>query len=499
VKPLVVVLLILLSIVLAPLGGEVAVRAQAGRWSEPVNISNRPGADWFPDIAVDGQGYPHVVWCGTNQERKPGDQERVFYTAWTGSTWLAPNDLVRHGQRIKRNALALGQNGDLFLAYREEHLAHDGVIRLFSAQASEAWSAAAWSSPRIVSAHGHSYMVDLAVDSQGTLHLLFDDRGYPVDDVCVGGCADIYYRYSTDDGQTWSIPRNLSQSLVGSSRGQLKVDPSGRIHVTWDDGWDRLEGAGVPTYSVYRNSADGGITWSTPITVAYPTTGTAQLVSGADGQGGVMLVWRTTSHDEVFCQWSTDHGESWSSPRTVPGIYARPWAIPFDLYDLATDSVGHIHLLVVGREIPMPQAPVGLYLVWDGHSWSEPRPVYSGAGFPEYPRLAISEGNHLHAVWFVRDSLWERGDYEVWYSEAHSAAPHQTLAPSETPLPTVTATPSPTYLPVPTAEPRPTLPPHGQLPPDLYTETDQVLQLALALSPLPLVLLLAYAFRRARR
>jgi len=424
--------------------------------------------------------------------------EIVVYTHWDGHRWSTPNDIAAPQVDIRRNAIAAGAAGDLLMVVNERLPGRTSLV-FTTAPLQHAWSAANWSTPRVVNAHGGTYMADLAIDHSGHLHLLFDDSGYqPTERIASN--ADMYYRRSTDEGRTWSVPINLSQSLLGSSRGQLEIDTSGTIHATWDEGWDRLFGDGVPTYSVYRNSADGGVSWSTPITVAYPTTGTVQLVSGADGEGGVVLVWRTTSHDELFYQWSTDNGESWSSPRTVPGVYARPWAIPFDLYDMAADSAGSIHLLVVGREIPERLAPVRVYqLVWDGESWSRTTAVSSEGGFPEYPRLVISEGNHLHAVWFVRDSLFGESNREVWYSQAYSAAPPETPIPSPTPLVRATFTPSPPHSPATTPTPRPTLPSHVELPANLYTETDQVLRLALALSPLPLVLLLVYAFRRARR
>ncbi|MBC7077348.1 MAG: exo-alpha-sialidase [Synergistales bacterium] len=350
-----------------------------------------------------------------------------------------------------------------------------------------------------MSAQLHVYMADMGIDHKGTLHLLFDDMGNPEGDFCLGGCADIYYRHSKDEGQSWSTPLNLSQSPTGSSREQLKIDAQGALYVTWDEGWDRLSGVGAPIYSVYRASLDGGISWSAPLTITYPTTGTAQLTAGADGQGGVLLVWRNTELDDLFYQWSTDYGQSWSNPASVPGIFARPWTIPFDLYDMATDSAGIIHLLAVGRQSPEENAPLGLYhLSWDGHSWSAPNCVFCGFGFPEYPRLVISEGNHLHAVWFVRDYLWELGNYEVWYSESYSQAPQQTPIP----LPTPTLTPTQTIIPPATPSPTPTFPPLSSdttgIPEGLKTESDDVLQLLVAIAPLALILTVMFILRRSR-
>jgi len=475
------------------------VKGQGAGWSEPVNISNTLSRSWFPALAVDWAGNVHVVWCETDFSEE-GRGESVYYTRWDGQRWLEPNDIAPPSGYIHRNAIALGQAGTLFLAWRDWRMGGYG-LNIASASASDAWSAAAWSSPRLVSARLHNYAVHLETDSQEKLHLLFGDMGHPDDEVCPHGCLDTYYRHSADNGKTWSAPLNLSLSPTGSAREQLEIDRNDTIHVTWDEGYDRLSGLGTHLYSVYRSSSDGGLSWTAPVTVAYPTTGTAQLVAGADGQGSVMLVWRTTSHEGIYFQWSADHADTWSAPASLPGVLARPGGMQFDLYDLSADSAGHIHLLAAGRQSPEYDAPVGLYhVIWNGESWSEPVPIYVGEGFPEYPRLKVAEGNHLHAVWFVRDELWTSdSNYEVWYSDCYSPAPHETPVPPPTQISVPTAQRT-AARPLPSATPFPTIAPGtAGLPAGLRTETDEVLRLAVALAPVVLILLLAAVFRALRR
>jgi hypothetical protein len=144
--------------------------------------------------------------------------------------------------------------------------------------------------------------------------------------------------------------------------------------------------------------------------------------------------------------WSNNSGEAWSAPAILSGIFARQWINDFDLYDMSVDSLGRIHLLLVGRETDDLEAQLAIYhLMWDGETWSDPKVVSSDWGFPEYPRLAISGGNHLHAVWFVRDSLTaSTTNYEVWYSSLFVDAPsvQVTRQPSPTRIPSSTPTAS---------------------------------------------------------
>lgn len=486
----------MLGVLLSGLSANPFGLAQTGLWTPPLNISNTPHASWFPDLAVDNAGNVHVVWCETVKPDTGTLKESVYYTVWNGYEWSEPNDLIPENPDINRHALAIDKLGNLYLTFR--YNVTGGIGTTFTwAPAGQAWSAASWSTPHRLDVNGNSYMSDLAIDDQGVMHLIFDDRGDPESEICLGGCADIYYRRSEDKGQTWSYPINLSPSPVGTSREQIGIDSNGTIHITWDNGWDRLSGGGEPISGSYTFSADGGRTWSHVTSVTYPDSTVAQLTVGSDGQDGVMLVWRATSRNEIYYQWSTDGGYSWSAPFTIPRIFARPWALPFDMYDMATDSAGHIHLIVVGRESQQEDALLGIYhLVWDGSNWSPPKRVFAAMGlYPEYPKIVVYEGNQLHAVWFTREgSLWDMDvNREVWYSYSQSPSPHKPATSLPTPTsPPPIATPSP----VPTTTPHPTLNSEGTgLPDNLYTEGDDVLRLAFALSPVALVVLIVVAVK----
>jgi hypothetical protein len=468
--------------------------AQRNGWSEPVNISQNPTGSWFPDLAVDSQGNVHVIWCDTYNLEESG-HDQVFYSMWDRHTWSTPNDIVPPSADIIRNAITTDAFDNLHL------LIGGSVYRTLSIYYTQipsvsGWLAKSWSEPRLMSVSGNSYMADIAIDSKGAIHVIFDDRGDPLSDVCPG-CADIFYRHSSDGGKTWSYPINLSNSPTGSSRAQMEIDSNDVIHVTWDEGWDKLGGQGEPIFSTYISSLDGGESWSSPTSFSYPEGTNAQLSVSGDGQDGVVVVWRATSRPEIFYACSSDSGASWSPPMVIPGIFARPWTIPFDMYDMATDSSGHIHLVVVGRLSP-EEDRLGVYhLEWNGTSWSPPTAIYRGTGFPEYPKIVISEGNKLHVAWFVRDNLWEVGNYEIWYSSSQSASPAQTPVPPPTSTSTPTSTPLATA--TSTATPYPTLAPgETALPDGLYTESDDLFRLLVGLVPVLILAMVIFAIRFGR-
>jgi hypothetical protein len=471
--------------------------AQTSAWSRPINISRTPNRSWFPDMAVDSNGNVHVTWCETSNIEKGGELEQVLYTVWNGYEWSELNDIVPPDPNIIRNAIATDRSNVLHMAFRYPNVAGGFGVYHTKATSGAAWSAASWSPPRLVNARGLSYTSDLAIDSQSVIHLLFDDLGDMDSEVCPG-CADIFYRRSTDNGETWAPATNLSQSPIGSSHPQIEIDKAGVIHATWDEGWDRITGQGKPISSTYTFSTDGGETWASLLSLAYPITETVQLTPASDGQGGVMLAWRTVHSDTIHYQWSSNAGTTWAEPAAIPGILARPWVHEFDMYDMTTDSAGHIHLVAVGRDaaskdLTLEEAPLGVYhLEWDGSSWLPPEKIFEQEGlYPEYPKIAISGGNRLNVVWFTRDDPWRGANYEVWFSNSRSTAPRQTPMPTYTPTPSPTPQPPPS--PTPTATPLfaagsvQTSPSGAIQTRDLYTDSDEIIALAIALSPLALI------------
>jgi hypothetical protein len=296
----------------------------------------------------------------------------------------------------------------------------------YQAPAAEGLRLGNWTAATRINGNWNTYMSSIATH-EDSVYVVYDDVGLGAEDCAT--CADIFFRRSTDRGRTWSEPVDLLPTAGGSSRAQLEVDRSGTVYVAWDEGWDRYTGRGKPSEGVFMSSGDGGSTWSDPLRISYPANENAQLAVGASGTGRVVLVWRTTSdkYPGIYYMTSTDWGTTWAAPATIPDIIARPWTNPYDVYDLAADSAGDIHLIVDGfRSTGGERLPrYGVYhLVWDGSAWSSPMSVYEGEGYPEYPHIVIDVVDDVHATWFVRAAPWgEELPHTVWYAHGVSRRP----------------------------------------------------------------------------
>jgi hypothetical protein len=505
VRSILILSLLVLASTVAPLAAQEG--STGTEWDEPVQVSRSTYVSWFPDLAVDRQENVHLTWCYSIDrvaEDIEEDWERLRYTVGSGGEWAEPNEIVPPTEPIIRHALAIDGDDTLHLVYRHFIPGHFTGLYYIQAPAADAWSARSWSEPRLVSARGRNYAADLAVDSQGVLHLVFEDEGDEESEECPS-CSDTFYRRSSDGGRTWSEPINLvPTSSAGAFRYQIEVDRRDVLHVTWDEGWDRLSGDGEADYSVYVSSPDGGRTWSDPKLVTDPGSGTALLAPGADGRGGVMLVWRVKSRQDnaYHYQWSPDNGAAWSGSTAIPGLFAPLAWDDFDMIDMATDSAGTIHLVVAGRLAEDSESPEGIYhLTWDGEAWSAPEAVYQQEDFPQYPRLVIHHGNQLQVAWFTRPDRAERAGYEVWTSQGESPAPFRVSPP--TTVPEATPTPESTTADGSNSEsatPFPTIGAATQPPVDrLYTESDEVLQLGIGLGLVLMLLIVVFLIRRQLR
>lgn len=106
------------------------------------------------------------------------------------------------------------------------------------------------------------YMLQWSPDggSRGALHLVYEGSKRPE----ISNEADIFYRRSTDGGRTWTDAKVLNDDDPGkvffSGLPHLEVAPNGRLDAAW---FDTRDDPGLSTNDVYYTfSTDNGQTWS---------------------------------------------------------------------------------------------------------------------------------------------------------------------------------------------------------------------------------------------
>ncbi len=424
-------------------------QAVVGAWSVPLKISGDTRHAWFPDIAADDVGTIHVVWAAEYPTPPRLEVDALWYTRFDGRAWSKPTDIavVYVGDAL-RNSLAVDSAKRLHLIYKgfgqlEPPKTFDPPRSLgpedlwyTRTDTNDGGSTRSWSPSRKITRGTLGYFADLQIDSRGTLHAIWTEAD--------GLGWGIYYANSADGGATWTHRYALDdRNFVWWYRAQLKIDAQDRLHVTWEV-TDR-DNLGRTRATFYARSVDAGRTWSkVQMGGEVPREGATNSIAGpqqpaigVDGAGQVVFVYREVETDQLFFRASAD-GVRWSAAERLPGIRGGIYR-PYDVYDMVTDSAGHVHLVAVAY----PEGSDALSLVhleWDGQSWRAPQIITAGQPFAEYPKVAISAGNQLHVVWFGGDrNSIDRLGIGIWYSSASAAAPRSVSSALPVPWPDVVA------------------------------------------------------------
>jgi hypothetical protein len=413
---------IMMLALVAPLKG---ATAQSNTWMKPLEISGTSESSWFPDITTGPEDSVHIVWAsGFVRGKEQLDQvDLLFYRVFKDGQWSKSNDITNPGNEgaANRSSIVIGRDGHLHLLVRSRLR-----INYLQAPWDRALSVQDWSTPRKINNMSTPYYDVLTLDSKNTLHAFWnesvsDDPKAPRKDC--PNCSDLFYRRSSDHGNTWSAPVNLSQTPEGSAKPQVKIDRNDWIHAVWDEGFDTIVGKGEPVASVYRRSRDGGRTWEPLVRFTLPPyippkTGEEQPESEPDAPQQIALglfqnqspivVYRSTASDTIYYQFSEDGGMAWSKAAPLPGVSARyindtPW----DSYTMATDGSGKVHLIFSGflpsdsdpslelRPTDQRNRPRLLHVVWDGRSWSAPEVVAAEDRYPDWSATVLATCDNI--------------------------------------------------------------------------------------------------------
>jgi len=408
---------------LAPIGiGQQAGAQTAGVWGPPVNLSMSDTASLFPDIAVDSAGHIYVVW-GEHSSDDVLRSDMLLFRMWDGQTWSPPNDIAVGGHLPQ---IAVDSQGRLHVIRIANGLEYKRAWAQGDPSNAQAWT------PGQDLRISNPYWPDLVIDSQDRIHVVFTDEG------------GIHYRRSIDGGDSWSDPIRLDIPRIGGAETpRLAVDRLDNVYAVWPDlevsvgGKDPM-GIGVS----FSYSTDGGETWSLSKQVVTGDEGYEWPQVAVDSAGTIHIVWRYRDLNigTIGYVRSSDRGESWSKVENLrlgsTGAYA---------HGLAVDSADNLHLVIPLLQGDLPPMGVSYLVRPSGGQWSPPtrvsqNPCNAGSADAE---LVISQGNHLHVVWYDRlecelGFAQPSGRGEVFYSTLTVDAPAKAPEPLP-PMPTPTA------------------------------------------------------------
>src|SRR6185436_4234 len=110
--------------------------------------------------------------------------------------------------------------------------------------------------------------------------------------------------FSTNNGQTFSTPDNLSENDGSSFNAQISSEGN-NVYVVWEDGSDIF----------FAFSTNNGQTFSTPDNLSETTGPSVDPQISSEGNN-VYVVWRdiTFPNSDIFFAFSTNNGQTFSTP-----------------------------------------------------------------------------------------------------------------------------------------------------------------------------------------
>lgn len=389
-------------------------------WSQPELLFKGEGRIGVQSVVADQSGFVHIFWT-YDEAQSPDTQgetsiSNIDYMRWDGTNWSNPVDIISTSDANAPSA-ATGLDGKL-------HLIWAGAMdQIYYSQANvnRATSAAGWKTKILVDEGNVNNSI--IADQHGHLHVVYSGKG----------SAGVFYLTSSDSGNTWSAPVNISSTASENTAAdfpRISVSKNGVIHVVWTE--FQLPTAWPPTGIYYSHSWDNGKSWSVPVQIDGP--GYTQINVAADDKDNVFVAWNGMAGVQGrYSQWSQDNGQSWSDIYTfhtpkIGGSEGPP--------QLVIDSSVTPHLL-------MTDGGCVWYSSWDGDNWLEPA-CLSKSYHIEQPTLGLGDGNQLYAVfWHDLGSSWQ-----LWYTTRHTDAPYiQPVAfPTDTPTPTLQPVVTPTQV-----------------------------------------------------
>lgn len=357
---------------IALLANRVVAQESIGPWNEPVNVSMSAGTN-DPVLAVDSSGRAHVVWKDTrlnvfmyaSRENGQWGAARAVELPF-GSRQYYPDLIDSRATPLHTPVLWPGQDN------RVHALWVDDEQRLYysSAPGDQFANFGAWS-PRQELAP--SALAALAItDDVGRLHVVYARAA-----ATAQSPSGLYYRGSSDGGDTWSGAAQIYESPYFRSldaeglNAQLASTASGAVIAAWDNPY--LERVYI------SRSGNGGQSWEPAVEIdrrvredGAEASGPNSIRVAAAGEE-VHLVWQA-GHEGLLCapyhRFSADGGVSWQSPERLPS----PDGACSDATFLVSDQGNAILLLMVTGN--------GGYITgWDGSQWSQTQRRDSLASF----------------------------------------------------------------------------------------------------------------------
>lgn len=241
---------------------------------------------------------------------------------------------------------------------------------------------------RLSYAPGHSWYPSIAV-SGDYIHIVWHDAS-------IGAFFNIFYKRSTDNGQTWEDDVIITNNSFDSEHPSIAASEND-VHLVWCE--LKPTDSYYNAYIYYKRSTDNGETWQDTIKVSENTGAYswARYPSVAVIDNCIHVVW----HDASDGIWKICYRQA-KFYSDIPPIWGE-----IKVISDAADSSKYPCIAASGNNIHVawhhPLQQVGSEIYYDrstdnGETWGEDVKLTNTSGLSWHPSLAVC-GDTIHMTW----------------------------------------------------------------------------------------------------
>ena len=288
----------------------------SGIIAEPSQVSSTLGEGRYNSIAVDSNGVAHVVYFGGNHYRA------LYYATNANGSWVTT--MLKHQSGITNGAsIVIDSNDTIHISYSHRFSQYStGNNLYYSTCSSSCSSASSWSGGLVV---GGGYYNDIAIDTNGTLHISHYTGSSLQHSTCSSSCST---------ASSWTTTSVTSVTLLWEI--SMTTDSNNSIHILYTEGNPTRD----LNYATCSSGCTSSSSWST-VELNAPSTSTTigKQSIAVDSNNGIHITYQVdTNLTYAACSSSCTSASSWTNTTvdTDTVAYARG--------EIAIDSNDHLYI-----------------------------------------------------------------------------------------------------------------------------------------------------------